>query len=144
MTTRRAIALLLPLQLACGREASERLPEAAPEPAAEPAPEVVPELPRWEWAGADGPTCAEHTATLSAVGTVIVIGECTLAGRPVTALRFEPEGELWTALPGPPLVRHWATASLLSTGEILYAGGLDAEGNVLRTADRFDPARGRW
>src|SRR5262249_45163429 len=40
--------------------------------------------------------------------------------------------------------RQWHTATLLGNGLVLVAGGMDAAGNPLATAELYDPASGTW
>jgi hypothetical protein len=99
----------------------------------------------WMWAGGDPPTCGpHHTATLLPEGAVIVIGTCMLDGAPAHALRFDPQEATWSRLRDPPIARTGFSATLLQSGRILVSGGENASGDVLASAELFDPVRGSW
>jgi len=103
-------------------------------------------------------TCAElqapryyHTATLLQNGKVLIAGGFTLrAGVPPTSLFFQPTAEIFDSVLGvtstgdlnTPRADH--TATLLNSGMVLIAGGEDATGNFLGSAELYDPTRGTF
>ena len=98
-----------------------------------------------------------HTATLLADGHVLVIGgsEVIAQDRAVpasgassqSAERYDPATDVWSsvAAPGAPRVDH--TATLLTDGRVLVAGGLDPldeSFTILASVEIFDPATNTW
>ncbi|WP_433936177.1 Kelch repeat-containing protein [Sorangium cellulosum] len=56
---------------------------------------------------------------------------------------FDPASETWSPIPPMPTARSWHTASLLSDGRVLVAGGQGAW-PAMDSAEVFDPASGVW
>jgi N-acetylneuraminic acid mutarotase len=81
-----------------------------------------------------------RAAALSAVVLVLPLLGPVLAAGPASAQLaggFVATGSLNTA-------RDHATATLLANGEVLVAGGLDAAGGALGSAELYNPADGSW
>jgi hypothetical protein len=106
---------------------------------------------------------AGHTATLLGNGEVLVAGgdpndpsAGDLSGVPVDAPatdgaeRYSPATGQWTQTGSLVAARMYHTATLLPSGKVLVAGGLDAEpqsasgSHPLASAELYDPATGRW
>jgi hypothetical protein len=95
-----------------------------------------------------------QTATLLANGQVLVVGGEVLdpaigQARPVaSAESYDPASNTWTPTPPPARARVGHTATLLSDGRVLIAGGAiaraDGQREVTATAELFDPISGRW
>ena len=84
-----------------------------------------------------------HTATLLKDGRVLVTGGANdeLGGQAsATTEIYDPASNTWT--PGPPMAnaRYEHTATLLTDGSVLVAGGYGGNG----TAERYDPLSNTW
>jgi len=93
---------------------------------------------------------AEHTATL-VDGKVLVIGGCyedsqtgcvTLLNGPVEL--FDPSTGSFTATGSLETPRTSHTATLLSDGKVLVAGGYTVSGGATTSAELYDPAQGAF
>jgi hypothetical protein len=91
---------------------------------------------------------AQHTATALADGRVLVAGGTSVPGTDsLTELAsteaYDPASGTWQGLPplGTPRAEH--TATLLSSGAVLVAGGLDTSNSALRSAELYDPSAPR-
>jgi Kelch motif protein/galactose oxidase-like protein len=87
---------------------------------------------------------AAHTATLLKDGSVLVAGGCTRDGcemsrEGATAELYDPRSRSFTATGSMTTERVSQTATLLSDGRVLVAGGWDRVG-VLKSAELYDPA----
>jgi len=98
---------------------------------------------------------AYHTATVLADGKVLVVGgrdessEATATAEMYdpTAVADPAKPEVkgaWSPVRPLSLARYAHTATLLPNGKVLVAGGSQAYGNVLTSAELYDPASGRW
>ncbi len=91
---------------------------------------------------------AAHTATLLKGGKVLITGGCTISGcemssEGATAELYDPLARSFVRTGSMSTERVSHTATLLSDGRVLVAGGWDEEG-VLRTAEVYDPATGTF
>jgi N-acetylneuraminic acid mutarotase len=88
-----------------------------------------------------------HTSTLLADGKVLVTGGEN--GRTATFLAlasaelYDPATGKWTVTGSLNYKRRYHTATLLTNGRILVAGGNDTS-NTLASAEIYDPATGQW
>ena len=59
---------------------------------------------------------------------------------------FDPAVGAWAPATSPTVARQYHTATTLSSGKVLVAGGYGAEafGFTLSSAELYDPATGRW
>jgi hypothetical protein len=89
-----------------------------------------------------------HTSTLLQNGKVLVTGGGYISGLPgqttfvylATAELFDPATGSYTAVPGSMIsARSSHTATLLSNGKVLLAGGQNAGSTALNSAELFDP-----
>lgn len=90
---------------------------------------------------------ASHTATLLATGHVLVAGGVTVphdAEQGASAELYDPTSDTWTPLPRMEQARALHTATPLSNGAVLVAGGVDETSSVLRSTELFDPATLQW
>jgi len=88
-----------------------------------------------------------HTATLLSDGKVLVAGGATRNGRTVylsSAELYDPATERWTMTGPMNVIRHGHTATLLTNGSVLVAGGWDENANWLFSAELYDPSTGKW
>ena len=91
---------------------------------------------------------AAHTATLLKDGSVLVAGGCTLDGcemsrEGATAELYDPRSRTFAATGSMTTERVSQTATLLSDGRVLVAGGWDRDG-ILKSAELYDPATGTF
>ncbi|WP_175545087.1 kelch repeat-containing protein [Variovorax sp. OV329] len=88
-----------------------------------------------------------HAATLLPDGQVLVAGGNGGAGGGgslATAERYDPATGTWTVTGPMSAGRTAGTATLLSDGHVLAAGGYSSTGSALASTDLFDPATGQW
>jgi WD40 repeat protein len=96
----------------------------------------------WNFTGSLNIPLGGHTATLLHNGKVLVVGDFN-----DRAELYDPATETWTvtgALNAGPRPDH--TATLLPDGQVLVVAGgdLDIGGNILDTAELYDPSSGMW
>ena len=86
-----------------------------------------------------------HTAILLPTGKVLVAGG-EISGAPFpllsTAELYDPATGLWTVTGSLSLAREYHTATLLTNGVVLVAGG--EAGGATSSAELYDPATGMW
>jgi len=92
-----------------------------------------------------------HTATLLPDGQVLVAGgEATVNGAPVifsSAELYNPAAGTWTRTGRMNAARELHTATLLTNGQVLVAGGYndaDPFNHSLASAELYNPATGSW
>jgi len=95
-----------------------------------------------------------HTATLLRTGKVLVVGGYGAAGSGGfgaagpqalnSAELYDPSTGNWTATGSLTTARWFHTATLLSNGKVLVAGGTDSTGRLSTTAELYDPSTGAW
>jgi N-acetylneuraminic acid mutarotase len=88
-----------------------------------------------------------HTSTLLPNGKVLVVGgyKSDYPNSYVyrSAEIYSPTRRAWSYTGNMENYRYLHTATLLSNGKVLVAGGL-CNGNYIRTAEIYDPATGTW
>jgi len=91
-----------------------------------------------------------HTATLLANGQVLVVGgdvgqaSAYSLGMLGTAELYDPGAGTWRRTGSLNMPRAGFSATLLSSGEVLVAGGVDNSDTALTSAELYDPATGTW
>jgi len=110
----------------------------------------VPAKGTWSQAAAAPWSFLGHTATLLQDGTVLVTGGWHGNNGQIEARAavYDPTGDSWTTVPELLQARGGHTATLLSDGTVLVVGGASNGevtcGNVLATAEIFDPVSRTW
>jgi uncharacterized repeat protein (TIGR02543 family) len=95
-----------------------------------------------------------HTATVLSDGKVLVVGNCTdsssgncLLGNTKqatnTAELYDPATGTWTSIAAMKSARFGHTATLLSDGKVLVAGGVSSSG-IIGAAEVYDPVAKTW
>ena len=100
----------------------------------------------WMPTGSLNTARALHTATLLPSGQVLVAGGTStlLPPSPLTSAElYDPATGLWTPTGDLAAARLFHTATLLGTGQVLAAGGINFFAS-LSSAELFDPASGLW
>src|SRR5205814_1183585 len=103
------------------------------------------------WSVTGSPNVArlyQHTATLLQSGKVLVAGgfnncsnSCSILNR---AELYDPVSGTWSVTGNLNTARRAFTATLLSNGKVLVAGGYNDVSGDLRSAELYDPSTGRW
>jgi serine/threonine protein kinase len=126
---------------ACGRATCEILASAAV---------YDPKLRAWSTAAPMSQGRLGHTAILLLNGQVLVAGGCPFLGSgrecrgTATAELYDPVSGAWSATGFLRTGRTFATATLLPTGQVLVAGGVDGTGLQSATAELYDPTTRAW
>ena len=118
-------------------------PTATPAPAATPAP--TPTL-DGAWTAVESMLDgrADHTATLLADGSVLIVGGTTGTECRETVERYDPLTEGWTEQEEMSDKRCDSTATLLRDGRVLVAGGSTSIQDLTASAELFDPDTGTF
>jgi hypothetical protein len=89
---------------------------------------------------------ASPRAALLLDGRVLVTGVTSVAGEPVasTAQLFDPTSGSWSVTGTPIEPRYAYSATRLTDGKILVAGGAAGSGAQLTSAELYDPSTGSW
>lgn len=88
-----------------------------------------------------------HTATLLNTGKVLIAGGSptyAFVGALSRAELYDTSTKLFTNIGNLTATRSSFTATLLSTGDVLFVGGVDNSGNVLGTGELYDPTAGTF
>jgi len=102
----------------------------------------------WTATGSLNTPRVDHTATLLRNGKVLVAGGGDLGGglpdpTLASAELYDPVTGSWSATGSMVHARHDHTATLLSDGRVLVAGGANPSG-LQQSSELYDPATGRW
>lgn len=105
----------------------------------------------WTVTGSMSTARDAHTATLFPNGQVLVAGgEAFVNGSPVvfaSAELYDPATGTWTKTGSMSVMREQHTATLLSNGEVVVAGGFHFDPSMndsLSSAELYTPAKGKW
>ncbi|MCO5170020.1 MAG: kelch motif-containing protein [Planctomycetes bacterium] len=90
-----------------------------------------------------------HTATLLGNGRVLIAGGLGVEVQNqfaalTTCFLFEPTTNTFTQTGAMPQGRGWHLATLLSNGEVLVAGGVDAQLSTVTPSATYNPTTGQW
>jgi N-acetylneuraminic acid mutarotase len=90
-----------------------------------------------------------HTATLLTNGQVLVVGgdgspDVQSLGLSGSSELYDPASGTWRATGKLNTPRGGFSATLLATGKVLVAGGVDNDDNALASAELYDPVTGTW
>ena len=105
---------------------------------------------KWTVTGSTATPRVDHTATLLANGEVLVAGGYLgldshyQAIYTATAELYNPSTGAWKATGSMTVPRAFHGATLLPSGEVLVAGGSNADGSSNLSAELYDPATGTW
>jgi hypothetical protein len=100
----------------------------------------------WSSPGSMSGARRRHTATLLLSGKVLVVGGEDASGAVATAELYDPSSRAWSStgtLPGAAGARTGHTATLLTDGKVLVAGGMNGT-TYLDTFSVYDPGTGTW
>ena len=105
----------------------------------------------WTETGSLGNARYSHTATLLGNGKVLVAGGYDSSSSNysyfASAELYDPQSGTWTPTGTLGSARAFHTATLLSTGKVLVAGGLNTGSDpdpALASAELYDPSSGNW
>jgi N-acetylneuraminic acid mutarotase len=105
---------------------------------------------KWTVTGGTATPRVDHTATLLANGKVLVAGGYLGVNsqyQPVytaTAELYDPSTGTWKATGSMTVPRAFHGATLLPSGQVLVAGGSNADGSSNVSAELYDPSTGTW
>lgn len=88
-----------------------------------------------------------HVAARLSTSDVIVVGGCSTSGLPCNALGaslFHPATLTWSPAATPLVPRTQAAVTLLPTGRLLLAGGVNGQGYQQTLAEQYDPGSNVW
>ena len=105
---------------------------------------------KWTSTGAMATARTYFSMVLLPGGQVLVAGGCTglnangCSGVTNKAEIYNPSTGKWTATGSMTAARGNLTATLLTNGKVLVAGGINGAGDPLGSAELYNPATGRW
>ena len=105
---------------------------------------------QWTATGSTATARIDHTATLLQNGEVLVAGGylgLDSQFRPTytaTAELYNPSTGQWSATGSMTVARAFHGATLLSSGKVLVAGGVNSTGSSYVSAELYDPSTGTW
>jgi len=107
---------------------------------------------RWSAAAPMIQSRTRHTATLLRDGRVLVVGGLTVTlqagglfpSQLTSAEIYDPKADRWSLTAPTDEHRLGHTATLLSDGRVLVAGGQSDSGTFLKSTEIYDPVQDRW
>jgi hypothetical protein len=103
----------------------------------------------WSSTGSMSMVRGNHTATLLPNGKVLVAGGGVMSSTSDTTTAsaeiYDPIAGSWSGTGSMSIARAWHTATLLTNGKVLVAGGGDPDGNISwARAELYDSVAGMW
>ena len=104
----------------------------------------------WSYTGSMATPRVYFGMVLLASGKVLAAGGCTgqnsngCTGVTAKAEIYDPSTGKWTATGSMKTARGAFTATLLQSGKVLVAGGINGAGNPIKTAELYDPSTGAF
>lgn len=99
--------------------------------------------PSWSATGSLSNARVNHSATLLANGSLLVVGGKN-SGSNQGAELYDPLTGTWASTGSPSTTRYQHVAARLANGKVLIAAGATADTSPLSSAELYDPAAGTW
>jgi N-acetylneuraminic acid mutarotase len=104
----------------------------------------------WSYTGSMTTARVYFGMVLLSSGKVLAVGGCTgqnsngCTGVTATAEIYDPSTGKWSATGSLKTARGAFTATLLQSGKVLVAGGINSAGNPIKSAELYDPSTGKF
>jgi N-acetylneuraminic acid mutarotase len=104
----------------------------------------------WSYTGSMITARVYFGMVLLSSGKVLAMGGCTgqnsngCTGVTASAEVYDPSSGTWSATGSMKAARGALTATLLQSGKVLVAGGINGAGNPIKSAELYDPSTGKF
>jgi N-acetylneuraminic acid mutarotase len=104
----------------------------------------------WSYTGSMITARVYFGMVLLSSGKVLAVGGCTAqnsngcTGVTASAEVYDPSSGTWSATGSMKAARGAFTATLLQSGKVLIAGGINSAGNPIKSAELYDPSTGKF